>query len=415
MMTILNALGGALQGIHILDMTHVWSGPYCTMMLGELGANVVKVESLTGDQFRQALDGSIFPNVNKNKRSIALNLKEKEGKEVVLKLASKADVLIENSLPGAMERLGLGYDRICLLNPPIIYCSISGFGQEGPFSERPAYEPVLQAMAGIMVVTGEPDRPPVRILPGFIDHCGGIFAAFGIVASVLEREKSGKGKRIDISLLDVALSAMTHFITRFKKTGELPQRYGSATIIGAPNQNFPTRDGYIYISAITDQMFLNVCRALELDDLAANPRYSTAPGRIQNRKALAEKLTETTKKYLSEELESKLLAMDVPCAKLRTIEEIIQEPHVQSRNIIEEIDYPPMGKVTTIRTPLFYSGEHLPTQSRAPLLGEHTREVLAELGYDDQKIGELIRRRIALQSEAPWSVHHVHNGVDTED
>jgi crotonobetainyl-CoA:carnitine CoA-transferase CaiB-like acyl-CoA transferase len=370
------------------------------MLLGDMGAEVIKVESFAGDQFRLPMEGAHFVNFNRNKRGIALDLKKREGKEIVLRLASKADVFVENFLPGALERLGLGYDTISQLNLRIIYCSISGFGQTGPYRERPAYEPILQAMSGIMDTTGESDRPPVRIRPAMIDYCTGLNAAFGIVVSLIEREKTGHGQRIDVALLDVAINPMSPYVTHYKRTGELPKREGSAQPTAAPFQAFETRDGLIYIGAGTDEMWGNLCRALELQDLGSNPRYATRQGRVEHREELAEKLNKVTKEYESQDLENKLLAVDVPCAKIRTIGEIIQEPHVQSRGILEEVEYPMLGKIVTIKTPIFFSGKPTPTRLRAPLLGEHTREVLIELGYSDQEIEDLITKRIVIQYQS---------------
>jgi len=231
-------------------------------MLADMGAEVVKIEPFAGDQFRQPMEGANFFNFNRNKRGIALNLKTKEGKEIVLKLAKEADVLVENFVPGAMDRLGLGYEALSQLNPRIVYCSISGFGQSGPYRDRPAYEPILQAMSGIMDSTGEPDRPPVRIRPAMIDYCTGANAAFAIAAALFGRQKTGRGQRIDVALLDVALYAMGPFVTQFERKGELPERAGSAQPSGGAIQNFETRDGLIYIVAGTDHMWKNLCNAL---------------------------------------------------------------------------------------------------------------------------------------------------------
>lgn len=396
-MEIHQELGGPLDGVKVVDLSHVQSGPICAMVLGDMGAEVIKVESFAGDQFRLPMEGAHFVNFNRNKRGIALDLKKREGKDIVLKLAKKADVFVENFLPGAMDRLGLGYETISQLNPKIIYCSISGFGQTGPYRERPAYEPILQAMSGIMDTTGEPERPPVRIRPAMIDYCTGMNAAFGIVVSLIQREKTGKGQRIDVALLDVAINAMSPYVTQFKRTGELPKREGSAQPTAAPFQAFETCDGLIYIGAGTDEMWRNLCQALGLEELGGNPRYATRQGRIQHRVELAQAVNRVTKEYESQKLENKLLAMDVPCAKIRSIGEIIQEPHVQSRGLLEEADYPTMGKIVTMKTPIFFSGEPTPTRLRAPLLGEHTREVLIELGYSDQEIEDLITKRIVIQ------------------
>jgi len=396
-MEIHQKLRGPLHGVKVVDLSHVQSGPICTMLLGDMGAEVIKVESFAGDQFRLPMEGAHFVNFNRNKRGIALDLKKREGKEIVLRLATKADVFVENFLPGAMDRLGLGYETISQLNARIIHCSISGFGQAGPYRERPAYEPILQAMSGIMDTTGEPERPPVRIRPAMIDYCTAMNAAFGIAVCLIERDKTGQGQRIDIALLDVAINAMSPYVTQFKRTGELPKRAGSSQPTAAPFQAFESKDGLIYIGAATDEMWKNLCRALGLEGLSNNPRYATRQGRIEHREELAEELGKVTKQYSSPDLESKLLAMDVPCATIRTIGEIIQEPHVQSRGLLEELDYPTLGKIVTVKSPIFFSGKPAPTRFRAPQLGEHTREVLIELGYSDQEIEDLITKRIVIQ------------------
>jgi formyl-CoA transferase/CoA:oxalate CoA-transferase len=389
-----------LAGVKVLDLSHVQSGPTCTAILADMGADVIKVESFAGDQFREPMEGANFFNFNRNKRGIALNLKAKEGLEIALKLARKADVLVENFLPGSMDRLGLGYENISRINPGIVYCSISGFGQSGPFWDRPAYEPILQAMSGIMDSTGEPGRPPVRIRPAMVDYCTGANAAFAIAAALFGREKTGRGQRIDVALLDVALFAMAPYVTQFLRKGELPERAGSAQPSGGAIQNFETKDGLIYVVAGTDHMFKNFCKALNREDLASDPRYATRKLRAENRLEISELLNRETRKYASAELEAKLLAADVACGSVRTIGDIVREPHVQARGILEEAEYPQIGKVVAVKTPLFLSGKAAPLRRRAPLLGEHTGEVLKELGYSDGEIEKLIRTGVARQPES---------------
>jgi crotonobetainyl-CoA:carnitine CoA-transferase CaiB-like acyl-CoA transferase len=384
-----------LAGVKVLDLSHVQSGPTCTAMLADLGAEVIKVESFAGDQFREPMEGANFFNFNRNKRGIALNLKAKEGLEIALKLARQADVFVENFLPGSMDRLGLGYESISRINPRIVYCSISGFGQSGPFWDRPAYEPILQAMSGIMDSTGEPGRPPVRIRPAMVDYCTGANAAFAIAAALFGREKTGRGQRIDVALLDVALFAMAPYVTQFLRKGELPERAGSAQPSGGAIQNFETRDGLIYVVAGTDHMFKNFCKALNREDLANDPRYANRKLRAEKRLEIAEVLNRETRKYASAELEAKLLAADVACGSVRTIGDIVREPHVQARGILEEAEYPAVGRVVAVKTPLFLSGKAAPLRRRAPLLGEHTGEVLKELGYSDAEIENLIRTGVA--------------------
>jgi crotonobetainyl-CoA:carnitine CoA-transferase CaiB-like acyl-CoA transferase len=388
-----------LAGIKVVDFSHVQSGPTCTTMLADMGAEVVKIEPFAGDQFRQPMEGANFYNFNRNKRGIALNLKAKEGKEIAFQLARNADVLVENFLPGAMERLGLGYEAISGLNPRIVYCSISGFGQDGPFRDRPAYEPILQAMSGIMDSTGEPDRPPIRIRPAMIDYCTGANAAFAISAALFGREKTGRGQRIDLALLDVALFSMSPYVTQFKRRGELPERAGSAQPSGGAIQNFETRDGLLYVVAGTDHMWKNLCRALNVEEVGKDPRYATRQQRAEHRVEIGEIINRETRKYSSREIEAKLLAADVACGTVRNIGEIVEEPHVKGRGILEEVDYPDAGKIVAVKTPIFFSGKPAPLRRRAPLLGENTREVLKELGYRDPEIEDLIQKKVALQHE----------------
>lgn len=388
-----------LAGIKVVDLSHVQSGPTCTAMLADMGAEVVKIEPFAGDQFRQPMEGANFFNFNRNKRGIALNLKTKEGKEIVLKLAKEADVLVENFVPGAMDRLGLGYEALSQLNPRIVYCSISGFGQSGPYRDRPAYEPILQAMSGIMDSTGEPDRPPVRIRPAMVDYCTGANSAFAIAAALFGREKTGRGQRIDVALLDVAIFSMSPYVTQFIRRGELPERAGSAQPSGGAIQNFETRAGLIYIVAGTDHMWKNLCNALNLPEVGNDPQYATRQQRAERRVKIAEIINNETRKYTSQELETKLLAADVACGKVRNVGEIVQESHVQARGILEEVDYPTIGKIVAVKTPLFFSGKSPLFRRRAPMLGENTKEVLKELGYSDQEIQDLIKKGVALQYE----------------
>ena len=315
-----------LKGVKVIDFSHAWAGPTCTMLLGDAGADTIKVEPTTGDFYRTAMDGAVFINVNRNKRSIALDLKTNEGRRIALKLLERADVLVENFVPGVMDRLGLGYQTISKMNPRMIYCSISGFGQEGPYHKRPSFDPVAQAMSGIMLATGEPDRPPVRILPPMIDYSAGIHAAYGIVIALLNREQTGKGERIDISLMDIGIVQMGAFVTHYTMTGELPERMGSAHKAWAPYQAFEASDGWVLIAVASDEMWLNLCKVLKLEDLGNDSRYATPQSRRKHRKELAESLTKVTRQYRARELESLLSEAGVPSGQLRNIAEVMEDP-----------------------------------------------------------------------------------------
>jgi len=378
-----------LKGVKVIDFSHAWAGPTCTMLLGDAGADTIKVEPTTGDFYRTAMDGAVFINVNRNKRSIALDLKTNEGRRIALKLLERADVLVENFVPGVMDRLGLGYQTISKMNPRIIYCSISGFGQEGPYHKRPSFDPVAQAMSGIMLATGEPDRPPVRILPPMIDYSAGIHAAYGIVIALLNREQTGKGERIDISLMDIGIVQMGAFVTHYTMTGELPERMGSAHKAWAPYQAFEASDGWVLIAVASDEMWLNLCKVLKLEDLGNDSRYATPQSRRKHRKELAELLTKVTRQYRARELESLLSEAGVPSGQLRNIAEVMEDPQVKARHLIDDIEYPGLGKIKVVKNPIFFSGHAPRTQLQAPQLGEHTAAVLAELGYSEAEIQRL--------------------------
>ena len=388
-----------LQGIKVVDLTAVMAGPFATMLLGDLGADVIKIEPPRGEHFRYAMDAAWLLATNRNKRGIALDLRTKEGQEIVLKLVKTADVFVENFVPGTVNKLGLGYDRVVQVNPRIIYCSVSGFGQEGPYSQRPAYDPAVQAMSGIMMATGEPDRPPVRQATSLIDMTSGLYAVSAILACLLDREKTGKGQRIDIALLDTAVSAMSYFIIHHSITGKLPSRAGSGHAVFTPYQAFDTKDTPIWIGANTDKFWVAFCQALGLDKLARDSSYSTIEERLKHRTELVRKVSEVCKQYTSDELESRLVAANVPCGKLLNVDEVSQDIQIKFRNLIEEWDYPGKGLIKTVRAPIMISGELPETRMKTPQLGEHTSQVLAELGYSEQEIQELIEEGIAVQYE----------------
>jgi crotonobetainyl-CoA:carnitine CoA-transferase CaiB-like acyl-CoA transferase len=388
-----------LQGIKVVDLTTAMAGPFATTLLGDLGADVIKIEPPRGEHFRYAMDGVWLLAANRNKRGIALDLKTTEGQEIAQKLVKTADVFIENLVPGTVNKLGLGYDRVAQVNPRIIYCSVSGFGQEGPYSQRPAYDPVAQAMSGIMMATGEPDRPPVRQAPSLIDMTSSLYAFGAILACLWDRERTGKGRRIDIALLDTAVSAMSTYIIHHSITGKLPSRVGTGHVAFAPYQAFDTKDAPIWIGVPTDRFWVAFCQGLGLDELARDSRYSTVKGRNEYRSELVRKVSEVCKQYTSAELESKLVAANVPCGRLLNVGEVSQDIQIKFRNLIEEWDYPGKGLIKTVRAPIMISGELPETRMKTPQLGEHTSQVLAELGYSKQEIQQLIEKGIAIQYE----------------
>ncbi len=389
-----------LKGIKVAAFTQVIAGPACGMLLADMGADVLKIEPFAGDFWRRTVSGSAFMNFNRNKRSIAVNLKMPQGREVVMRILKQYDVLVENFTPGTMEKLNLDYETVSRENPRIIYCSISGFGQDGPYQDRPGYDPVAQAMSGIMLNTGMPEGPPVRVLPTMVDYLSGNHMAYAIALALLDREKTGKGRRFDIALLDVAVMQMGQFVALYSMTGELPQRMGSGYIATAPYQAFETQDGYIYIAVTTDEMWKNLCRALKLDRLAQDPKYSTLEARRQNRTELAAEITQVTRQYKNKELEDLLVSFNVPCGRLMQIDEIVKDPHVLHRNIMADIEYPAGRKGKIIKTPIFTSGKAPEIRRFPPAIGEHTAEILTEIGYRQGEIQELLKMGVVSQHRA---------------
>ena len=389
-----------LKGIKVADFTQVIAGPACSMLLADMGAEVIKIEPPTGDFWRKTVRGSAFANFNRNKRSLALNLKDPRGREAVMKIVARADVFLENFTPGTMDKLNLGYETVSRANPKIIYCSISGFGQEGPYRDRPGYDPVAQAMSGIMINTGEPQGPPVRVLPTMVDYLSGNHMAYAIALALLDREKTSQGKRIEIALLDVAIMQMGQFVAMYTMTGELPQRMGSGYLAAAPYQAFETQDGYVLIAVTTDEMWKNLCRALKLDHLYSNPKYASLEGRVKSRPDLAAEVSQATRKYRSKDLETLLVEGSVPCGRLMNIDEIIADPHVRFRNIMAEVEDPQRGKIKIIKTPIFVSGKPPEITRRAPLIGEHTAEILEELGYSREEIEGFFNAKVAVRQES---------------
>lgn len=386
-----------LQGVKIVDLTAAVAGTTGTLVLADLGADVIKIEPLRGEHYRTALDGAFLLALNRNKRGVAVDLKTKEGQGIVLRLVEKADVLVENFVPGTIDKLGLGYPAVKAVRPDIIYCSVSGFGQEGPMSQRAAYDPVAQAMAGIMIATGEADGKPCRQVTSLIDMTAGLYATIAILASLNRRNSTGEGQRIDVSMLDTAVSAMNFFVTWHSLTGNVPLRQGSGTPAWTPYQAFDTKDKPVWIGASTDKFWQSFCRALDLQDLEKDPRYSTDRGRREHKEELVATVADICLRYTSEELDRRLQEAGVPVGILATVADVPDNEQVKFRNLIDEFQHNGHAGVKTVKTPIMVAGNLPEARRQAPFVGEHTVEVLQEHGYGDPEIEEFIRRRIILQ------------------
>ena len=372
----------------------------CGFILAEAGADVIKVEPPGGDPFRQGGVAAAFFNANRNKRSLAINLRKTEGLEIALSLAAGSDILLESFTPGTASTMGIGYKQINSINSRIIYCSISGFGQTGPYSRSPAYDPMIQAMSGFMAVTGEDGRPPVRMATGVIGLGTAFIAAYGILLAVMMREKDGKGRYIDAAFFDTAVFFMNPIITAYSLTGIPWVRMGSGHPFFVPYQCFKTADRYVFIGVTQKAFWHGFCRAIEMESLEKDPRFITNERRIEHRSDLLKILEPAISKLDSADLLSRLENEGVPCAPVREVKEVINDPQVKERSMLSQFEYPGAGNMLVSSLPLKMSGLEPPEGKRPPLLGEHNEEILLELGYSRDKIDALRRDGIILDKLA---------------
>jgi crotonobetainyl-CoA:carnitine CoA-transferase CaiB-like acyl-CoA transferase len=356
------------------------------MLLAELGADVIKVEPPGGDHFRPSNGGATFAVVNRNKRGIAMDLKHPDSAQVMERLIDRADILVENFTPGTAARLGYGYDTVSARNPGIIYASISGFGQDGPYRDLRGYDAVAQAMSGIMAATGEPDRPPVRVGPSMIDMGTGMYVVIGVLDALRTRDQTGQGAYLDFNLLESALSWMSQSIARYSQTGVVPPRTGSALATFSPYQVFNGREGQIFIGASTQRFWLRVCDALGLQDLVHDARFIDMAARITNRAVLTDIIEGVLAEAPMVDTLIRLRAAQVPCAPVLAVDGVVADPHVAARGVLQTAMDPTIGEVLQTRMPI---GDGTPPRP-APILGAHGEEILDELGFDTAAIEAFI-------------------------
>ena len=377
--------GLALEGVRVIDLTAYLSGPYCSMILADHGADVIKIERpKVGDEARRMppfINGESAPFMlwNRNKRSVALDLKDGRDRALCLELVREADVFIENFKPGVADRLGLGYDALAALNPRLIYCSISGFGQTGPYRARGGFDLMVQAMSGIMSVNGPEDGPPHRVPMAIADIGAGMFAAIGILAALQARTRTGRGQQVDTALYDAALSFGLYEAAHFFATGENPPRLGQAHRASAPYQVFRTSDGWVTIGANTQALWAKFCEVIGKGELAGDTRFRDNAGRVANRPALAALVQDALAAGTTREWMARFEAAEIPAGPVQTYDQVFADPQVQARSMAAEIEHPSAGKTRTLGIPVKLSDTPGALRRPAPKLGEHTEEVLSDL------------------------------------
>lgn len=389
--------GQTLSDVFILDLSRVLAGPYCTMMLADLGARVIKVEVPgRGDDTRQwgppfaGGEAAYYLSINRGKKSLSLNLKTEEGREIVRELAREADVLVENFRAGTMDEWGLGFEALQAINPGLVYCAITGYGQTGPYRDRAGYDFIIQAQGGIMSVTGPENGPPTKVGVAIVDITAGLYATVAILAALHEREASGLGQYVDIALLDAQVAWLANVASNYLVSKERPGRYGNAHPNIVPYEPFATRDGWIALAVGNDRQWQQLCELAGWDDLAADARFATNPLRVEDRQILVPILQQRLREQTSEEWATALLAVGIPCSPINTIDQVFADPQVLAREMLVELPHPTAGTVRFAGSPLKLSRTPVCLKEAPPLLGQHTEEILAAyLNYEPERIREL--------------------------
>jgi crotonobetainyl-CoA:carnitine CoA-transferase CaiB-like acyl-CoA transferase len=384
----------ALDHLRVLDVTQVMAGPFCGMLLADLGAQVVKVEPPAGDSTRQmpggvGADTPAFNAVNRGKRSIVIDLKQARGREVFLRLAREADIVIENYRPGVMAALGFGYETLAAANPRLIYASISGYGQTGPAREKGGFDLIAQGVAGIMSVTGNADGPPVKCGVPLTDLAAGLFAVVGILAAVESRHQTGRGQQVDTSLVDAGVALSVWEATEYFSGAGVPIPLGSAHRMNAPYQAIRCADGFITLGGANDRIFAKICDVLGRAAWLADPRFSTNAARVRHRDELAAAIEAITIGEPRAHWLALFDANEIPCGPINDYARVFADPQVIAREMVVETEHPALGRLRTLGSPIKLSATPPDVRRRAPQLGEHTTEVLRETGYSDADIQAL--------------------------
>ncbi|XP_075941409.1 succinyl-CoA:glutarate CoA-transferase isoform X2 [Anarhichas minor] len=398
---------GPLEGVRVLDLTRVLAGPFATMILGDLGAEVIKVERPgAGDDTRAwgppfvGAESAYFLSVNRNKKSISVDLKHPRGAGVTQELAGVCDVLVENYLPGKLHQMYLGYEQLSRLNPRLIYCSISGYGQTGPQSQSPGYDSIASAVSGMMHITGPEGGEPVRPGVAMTDLATGLYAHGAVMAALLQRHRTGRGAHIDCNLLSAQVSCLTHIAANYLNSGKEARRWGTAHESIVPYQGFTTKDGHLVVAAGNDKQFINVCNVLHLKELTNKPEYKTNTLRVQHRKELLHTLSQ---RFLQEKTADWLRRFEgagVPVGPINSIQEVFSDPQVKHNGLIQEMNHPTAGRITVPGPAVRFSSFAHDEPTPPPLIGQHTVQVLRHtLSYSDDVIKTLLDSKAVTQNE----------------
>lgn len=389
---------GPLKGLRVVDLTRVLAGPTCTQMLGDLGAEVIKIERPeAGDDTRgfappyvpNTRESAYFVGVNRNKQSVTVDIARPEGQAIVHKLLETADILVENFKVGALAKYGLGWEQLKERYPGLIYCSITGFGQTGPYAPRPGYDALIQAMGGVMSLTGEPEGEPQKVGIPVADLFAGLYGTIGVLAALRHKQATGQGQQIDIGMLDTHVAWLANQGMNYLATGENPPRLGNQHPNIVPYQVFPTADGYMVLSIGNDPTFERFCRNFALEHLLADERYATNAARVANRALVTETMTAVTKTMPTKEWIAKLEALKIGCGPINTLKDVFADPHVVARNMVVEMPHASGESVKVIANPVKLSATPPDYRSAAPVLGQHTESVLSGLGYSEAEIAAM--------------------------
>ena len=400
-MTSKSGIGTSLRDIRVLALTRNLAGPYCTMILGDMGADVIKIERPGyGDDTRTWTpptwngESTTFLSANRNKRSMAVDINVPEGVKIVQKLAYQADILVESFKPGSLQKRGLGYEDLKEKNPGLIYCSISGYGNDGPLQYNPGYDPIMQATTGIMDMTGEPDQEPVRLPIAVNDMGAGMWAVIGILSALMTRQATGQGCQVETSLFETAAWWMNYHVTSYLATGVAPVRCGTGTPFIAPYEVYPASDEGLLVCVGNDNLFRRFVEELHIPELAMDERFATNPMRVKNRDELRRIIIKRFQTRTAAEWEDRFSARSIPCSRILTVADLVHNEQLRALNLLKSFPHPSIPDLRLIDMPVSQNKERAAHHYSPPLLGEQTNMILFELGYTEDEVGELRKKDV---------------------